>query len=134
MLGECSHGTHEFYAARAAITRRLVERHGFTIVAVEARFIELDAQDVPAVDAHPFPAAKETAALGVELDDPVADRKQRAVHATAIAQKQRVGLQGGREEETAESGGQNVARVHSVTLHVDRSPRPVQLFYRQEDS
>lgn len=35
MLGECSHGTHEFYAARAAITRRLVERHGFTIVAVE---------------------------------------------------------------------------------------------------
>jgi protein-L-isoaspartate(D-aspartate) O-methyltransferase len=36
MLGECSHGTHEFYAARAAITRRLVERHGFTIVAVEA--------------------------------------------------------------------------------------------------
>ncbi len=35
MLGECSHGTHEFYAARAAITRHLVERHGFTIVAVE---------------------------------------------------------------------------------------------------
>ena len=36
MLGEASHGTHEFYAARAAITRRLVEEHGFTIVAVEA--------------------------------------------------------------------------------------------------
>ncbi|WP_206862504.1 protein-L-isoaspartate(D-aspartate) O-methyltransferase [Lysobacter changpingensis] len=36
MLGECSHGTSEFYAARAAITRRLVERHGFTLVAVEA--------------------------------------------------------------------------------------------------
>ncbi len=36
MLGEASHGTHEFYAARAAITRRLVERHGFTIIAVEA--------------------------------------------------------------------------------------------------
>ena len=35
MLGESSHGTHEFYAARAAITRRLVEQHGFTIVAVE---------------------------------------------------------------------------------------------------
>lgn len=35
MLGEASHGTHEFYAARAAITRRLVERHGFTIVAIE---------------------------------------------------------------------------------------------------
>ena len=36
MLGEASHGTQEFYAARAAITRRFVERHGFTIVAVEA--------------------------------------------------------------------------------------------------
>ncbi len=36
MLGEASHGTHEFYAARAAITRHLVEHHGFTIVAVEA--------------------------------------------------------------------------------------------------
>jgi protein-L-isoaspartate(D-aspartate) O-methyltransferase len=36
LLGEASHGTSEFYRARAAITRRLVERHGFNIVAVEA--------------------------------------------------------------------------------------------------
>ncbi|MCT2557589.1 protein-L-isoaspartate(D-aspartate) O-methyltransferase [Tsuneonella sp. YG55] len=36
MLGECSHGTREFYEARAAITRRFVETHGFTIVAAEA--------------------------------------------------------------------------------------------------
>jgi len=36
LLGEASHGTSEFYRARAAITRRLVEQHGFTIVAVEA--------------------------------------------------------------------------------------------------
>ncbi|ESY78163.1 protein-L-isoaspartate O-methyltransferase [Mesorhizobium sp. LNHC221B00] len=36
LLGEASHGTSEFYKARAAITRRLVERHGFSIVAVEA--------------------------------------------------------------------------------------------------
>ncbi|MDQ4088415.1 MAG: protein-L-isoaspartate(D-aspartate) O-methyltransferase, partial [Pseudomonadota bacterium] len=36
MLGEASHGTSEFYRARAAITRRLIERHGFNIVAVEA--------------------------------------------------------------------------------------------------
>ena len=36
LLGEASHGTSEFYRARAAITRRLIERHGFTIVAVEA--------------------------------------------------------------------------------------------------
>ncbi len=36
LLGEASHGTSEFYRARAAITRRLVERHGFDIVAVGA--------------------------------------------------------------------------------------------------
>jgi len=36
LLGEASHGTAEFYRARAAITRRLIEHHGFTIVAVEA--------------------------------------------------------------------------------------------------
>lgn len=36
LLGEATHGTSEFYRARAAITRRLVEHHGFSIVAVEA--------------------------------------------------------------------------------------------------
>ena len=36
LLGEASHGTSEFYRARAAISRRLIERHGFEIVAVEA--------------------------------------------------------------------------------------------------
>ncbi|WP_093235009.1 protein-L-isoaspartate(D-aspartate) O-methyltransferase [Sinorhizobium sp. NFACC03] len=36
LLGEASHGTSEFYRARAAITKRLIEEHGFTIVAVEA--------------------------------------------------------------------------------------------------
>jgi erythromycin esterase-like protein len=36
LLGEASHGTHEFYRERARITQRLIEEHGFTIVAVEA--------------------------------------------------------------------------------------------------
>ncbi|ASL27106.1 erythromycin esterase family protein [Azotobacter chroococcum] len=36
LIGEASHGTSEFYRTRAAITRRLIERHGFNIVAVEA--------------------------------------------------------------------------------------------------
>lgn len=36
LLGEASHGTSEFYEARAAITKRLIEEHGFTIVAIEA--------------------------------------------------------------------------------------------------
>jgi erythromycin esterase-like protein len=35
MLGEATHGTSEFYRARAAITRRLVEKHGFRILAIE---------------------------------------------------------------------------------------------------
>ena len=35
-LGEATHGTSEFYRARAAITRHLIEHHGFNIVAVEA--------------------------------------------------------------------------------------------------
>jgi erythromycin esterase-like protein len=36
LLGEATHGTHEFYEARAEITKRLVTEHGFTAVAVEA--------------------------------------------------------------------------------------------------
>lgn len=36
LLGEASHGTHEFYHERARITRRLIEEKGFTIVALEA--------------------------------------------------------------------------------------------------
>ena len=47
LLGEASHGTSEFYRARAAITRRLIERHGFNIVAVEA-----DWPDASSLDRH----------------------------------------------------------------------------------
>ena len=36
LLGEASHGTHEFYRERARITRRLIEEEGFGAVAVEA--------------------------------------------------------------------------------------------------
>lgn len=36
LLGEASHGTHEFYRIRAAITKRLIVEKGFTAVAVEA--------------------------------------------------------------------------------------------------
>ena len=31
LLGEASHGTCEFYRARAAITRRLIEQHGSNV-------------------------------------------------------------------------------------------------------
>jgi erythromycin esterase-like protein/predicted phosphoribosyltransferase len=36
LLGEATHGTGDFYAARAAMTRRLIEEKGFCAVAVEA--------------------------------------------------------------------------------------------------
>jgi erythromycin esterase-like protein len=36
LLGEATHGTHEFYHERAAITKRLITEQGFTAVAVEA--------------------------------------------------------------------------------------------------
>lgn len=36
LLGEATHGSAEFYKARAAITHRLAERHGFRILAIEA--------------------------------------------------------------------------------------------------
>ena len=36
LIGESSHGTHEFYDARAQITKWLIEEKGFTAVAAEA--------------------------------------------------------------------------------------------------
>lgn len=47
LLGEATHGTSEFYRARAAITRHLIRNHGFNIVAVEA-----DWPDAARIDRH----------------------------------------------------------------------------------
>jgi erythromycin esterase-like protein len=38
LLGEASHGTHEFYEFRAEITKRLIEEKQFSAIAVEADF------------------------------------------------------------------------------------------------
>src|SRR5215204_3519444 len=38
LIGEASHGTHEFYKCRAEITKRLIEEKGFSAVAAEADF------------------------------------------------------------------------------------------------
>ncbi len=35
MLGESTHGTHEFYTLRRIISQRLIEEHGFKFIAVE---------------------------------------------------------------------------------------------------
>ncbi|KAJ5818635.1 hypothetical protein N7474_004226 [Penicillium riverlandense] len=45
LLGDGSHGTSEFYSARAEITKRLIERHGYMMVAVEADWPDAEAID-----------------------------------------------------------------------------------------
>jgi erythromycin esterase len=45
MLGEASHGTHEFYQWRATITSRLIAEHGFSFVAVEGDWPDCDRID-----------------------------------------------------------------------------------------
>jgi erythromycin esterase-like protein/predicted phosphoribosyltransferase len=60
LLGEASHGTHEFYRERAEITKRLIQEKGFTAVAAEAdwpdawrvnRYVRGDSEDLDAVEA-----------------------------------------------------------------------------------
>jgi erythromycin esterase-like protein len=60
LLGEATHGTHEFYRERSRITRRLITRHGFVGVAAEAdwpdasrvhRYVTGRGDDTDAVDA-----------------------------------------------------------------------------------
>jgi erythromycin esterase-like protein len=60
LLGEATHGTHEFYRVRAQITKRLIAEKGFTAVAVEAdwpdayrvnQFVQFEDEDEEAVDA-----------------------------------------------------------------------------------
>jgi erythromycin esterase-like protein len=60
LLGEASHGTHEFYRERAQITKRLITEKGFSAVAVEAdwpdayrvnRYVRGEGTDADSVDA-----------------------------------------------------------------------------------
>jgi erythromycin esterase-like protein len=60
LLGEASHGTHEFYRERAQISKRLITERGFSAVAVEAdwpdayrvnTFVRGAGEDMDSVDA-----------------------------------------------------------------------------------
>jgi erythromycin esterase-like protein len=60
-IGEASHGTSEYYAWRAALTRRLVQEHGFGLVAVEGDWpdcyrVNRSVRLRPAADEDPFDA------------------------------------------------------------------------------
>ena len=60
LLGEASQGTHEFYAERARITRRLIEERGFTAGPRRAQMAPcmtispLTPGDIPCID-RPIP-------------------------------------------------------------------------------
>jgi hypothetical protein len=71
LLGEASHGTHEFYCERAEITKRLIAEKNFAAVAVEAdwpdayrlnRYVRGASDDVDAEEAladfRRFPTGK----------------------------------------------------------------------------
>ncbi|RDL37530.1 uncharacterized protein BP5553_04963 [Venustampulla echinocandica] len=45
LLGDASHGTSEFYHARAEITKRLIEHHGFKTIALEADWPDAESLD-----------------------------------------------------------------------------------------
>jgi erythromycin esterase-like protein len=60
LIGEASHGTHEFYRERAQITKRLIREKGFNAIAVEAdwpdayrvdRYVRGVSDDIDAVEA-----------------------------------------------------------------------------------
>ena len=60
LIGEASHGTHQFYRERAEITKRLIREKGFTAVAVEAdwpvayrvnRYVRGESKDADAAEA-----------------------------------------------------------------------------------
>lgn len=60
LLGEASHGTHEFYRERAQITKRLINEKGFDAILVEAdwpdayrvnRFVQCRGDDMDSVEA-----------------------------------------------------------------------------------
>ncbi|HLA75417.1 MAG TPA: erythromycin esterase family protein [Gammaproteobacteria bacterium] len=60
LLGEASHGTHEFYRERAQITKRLITERGFNAIAAEAdwpdayrvnRYVRGVSDDAEAIDA-----------------------------------------------------------------------------------
>jgi erythromycin esterase-like protein len=59
LLGEASHGTAEFYRARAEITRWLIEQRGFNIVALEADWPDARVLDARARHRHRPAGAKE---------------------------------------------------------------------------
>jgi erythromycin esterase-like protein/predicted phosphoribosyltransferase len=103
LLGEASHGTHEFYAERASITQRLVEEKGFCAVAVEAdwpdayrvnRFVRGHSEDETAEEAlrgfERFPTWMWRNAVVLDFVGWLRERNDRA----AVLERDKVGFYG----------------------------------------
>jgi erythromycin esterase len=102
MLGEASHGTHEFYTWRAAITRRLITECGFSFVAVEGDWPDCDRVDRSVRGRAAAPADPREALLGFErwptwmwANEEVVDfTRWLRTHNLALDEPVRVGLHG----------------------------------------
>ncbi|MBW4443729.1 MAG: erythromycin esterase family protein [Plectolyngbya sp. WJT66-NPBG17] len=59
LIGEASHGTHEFYQQRAEITKQLIQNKGFSAIAIEADFPDADRVNryVRGISSDPTPEA-----------------------------------------------------------------------------
>jgi erythromycin esterase len=54
MLGEASHGTSEFYLWRSRITQKLIQRHGFSFVAVALHPLRTRPADLQEPETYPW--------------------------------------------------------------------------------
>lgn len=116
LLGEATHGSHEFYAARAAITRRLIERHGFNIVAVEGDWPDIARLDDYARHRAPRPRRGEPflrfPAWMWRNEEMLAFADWLRDHNAALAEDKRAGLHGLDIYSLSES-------IHAVTAYLN---------------
>jgi erythromycin esterase len=102
LLGEASHGTHEFYAWRAALTRRLISEKGFRFVAVEGDWpdcyrVSRSVTGVPGAPADPGEVLRTFARWPTWMwanEEVLHFARWLREHNTALPAEQRVGFYG----------------------------------------
>ncbi|HEY2388908.1 MAG TPA: protein-L-isoaspartate(D-aspartate) O-methyltransferase [Candidatus Binatia bacterium] len=98
LIGEATHGTSEFYRMRARITRELIQRRGFTTVAIEGDWPDVARVDdwvhdrpTPSVQWTPFARFPTWMWRNTDVDEFVRWLRQ---HNGGVAPEQRVGFHG----------------------------------------
>ncbi|GAA4717925.1 Erythromycin esterase homolog [Promicromonospora umidemergens] len=102
LLGEASHGTHEFYDWRAAITRRLISEKGFSFVGVEGDWPDCYGVNLSVIGSSEAPKDPADALAAFERwptwmwanDDVVGFTRWLREHNQALPDAQRVGFFG----------------------------------------